>query len=123
MDPATERYVSLATWRKDGREVRTPVWMAADGDRLYVVSAGEAGKVKRLRANPRARLAACDVRGALHGDWVEAEGRVVTDPATITRAHRALRRKYGWQMWLLDFGAQLSGRARRRAWLELRLKP
>ncbi len=123
MDPATERYVSLATWRKDGREVRTPVWMAADGDRFYVVSAGEAGKVKRLRANPRARLAACDVRGALHGDWVEAEGRVVTDPATITRAHRALRRKYGWQMWLLDVGAQLSGRARRRAWLELRLKP
>ena len=27
-DLASERYVSLATFRKNGREVRTPVWIA-----------------------------------------------------------------------------------------------
>ncbi len=28
VDPATERYVSLAAYRRNGREVRTPVWLA-----------------------------------------------------------------------------------------------
>src|SRR5262245_32779271 len=64
-DPAVERYVNLATYRRNGAEVRTPVWIAGEGDRYYVFSAGEAGKVKRIRVTPRVRLAACDMRGEL----------------------------------------------------------
>lgn len=121
MDLAAEPYVSLATRRRDGREVRTPVWVAAASGRYYVVTAGESGKVKRLRADPRLRLAPCDVRGRVRGSWLEGQGRLLTDAAQIEAAHLALRRKYGWQMWLLDLGARLSGRHRRRAWLELEL--
>ena len=54
------RYVSLATFRRNGTEVATPVWFAAVDDKLYVVSAGDAGKVKRLRHSPRARVAPCE---------------------------------------------------------------
>ena len=43
------RYVSLATFRMSGVEVRTPVWFAAVGDKLYVFTAGQSGKAKRLR--------------------------------------------------------------------------
>jgi hypothetical protein len=121
MDLAATPYVSLATWRKDGREVRTPVWVAAAAGRYYVVTAGAAGKVKRLRANPRVRIAPCDARGRLRGEWVAGQGRILSDSTDIDRAHRALRSKYGWQMWLLDLGARLSGRDRKRAWLELEL--
>ena len=49
------RYVSLATFRTTGAEVRTPVWFAAVGGKLYVFTAGESGKVKRLRRSSRAR--------------------------------------------------------------------
>jgi uncharacterized protein len=119
---ASERYVSLATFRRDGREVRTPVWIAPDGDRLYVFSAGDAGKVKRVRASRRVRLAGCDARGRVHGEWVAGEGRVVGDePAALERGYGALRRKYGWQMWLGDLFSKLSGRYHRRALLELHL--
>ena len=38
------QYVSLATYRRDGREVRTPVWVAGDAGRLYVFSEAAAGK-------------------------------------------------------------------------------
>ena len=31
IDPATEQYVSLATFRRNGTEVRTPVWMDVKG--------------------------------------------------------------------------------------------
>ena len=47
------RYVCLATVRRNGVEVKTPVWFAAVGEKLYVFTAGEAGKVKRLRHSPR----------------------------------------------------------------------
>ncbi len=71
-DPAAEKYVSLATYRRNGVEVKTPVWIAEKGGLYYVFSAGDAGKVKRIRATPRVRLAACDVRGNLRSDWTEA---------------------------------------------------
>ena len=120
-EPATERYVSLATFRRDGREVRTPVWIAADGGRCYAFSEGDAGKVKRIRANGRARLAACNFRGTVSGEWLDGRGRIVTEPETIERAYAALRRKYGWQMRTADFFSSLSGRYAKRAILEIEL--
>lgn len=120
-DPAVERYVSLATYRRNGAEVRTPVWIAGEGDQLYVFSAGDAGKVKRIRATQRARLAACDVRGRLKSDWLEGTGRILSEPADIARAWQALRSKYGLPMRLGDFFARLSGRLRTRTYIEIRL--
>lgn len=118
-----ESYLSLATFRRDGREVRTPVWFARRGSRLYVFSEGDAGKVKRLRNGPRARVAACGVLGRVHGDWIEARGRIVSDPETEARGYEALHAKYGWQMAVGDFFADLTGRRARRALLELEPAP
>jgi uncharacterized protein len=108
------RYFNLATFRRNGQEVATPVWFAAADDSFYVFSAGDAGKVKRIRAGSRARIAACDVRGKLLGDWQDATARLVTDAGEIRRAYTALRKKYGISMLVLDFFAQLTGRYHRR---------
>ena len=116
-----ERYLNLATFRRTGAAVETPVWFATLGGKLYVFSARDAGKVKRLRNSPRARVAACDLRGRLRGDWLDASARIVTDSATIERAQAALRAKYGFQMCLTDFFSRLTGRIDRRAWLEIEL--
>ena len=118
-DPGLEAYVSLATFRRDGREVRTPIWIAGRGGRYFAFSEGGAGKVKRLRNNGRARLAPCNARGVVSGDWIDARGRILSEPAEIDEAHRALRAKYGWQMRLGDFFSKLAGRYDRRAFLEI----
>jgi PPOX class probable F420-dependent enzyme len=120
---AGARYLSLATYRRDGAEVRTPVWFAEDGGRLYLFTAGDSGKVKRLRHTPRVRVAPCGSRGGLRGPWLVARARLTDAPGAITRGHAALRAKYGWQMWLADVLAGISGRARRRAWIEIELTP
>ena len=112
------RYVSLATFRKSGAEVKTPVWFAAAGDKLYFFSAGNAGKVKRLRNSSRARIAPCDVRGTVKGDWRDTNARLVSDPALIERVYVAFREKYGWQMSLLNVGARLAGKFHKRAFIE-----
>lgn len=118
-DPATEQYVSLATYRRDGREVRTPVWLAECDTRYYLFTEGKAGKVKRIRANARARLAACDLRGRVKSDWLEARGRIVAQADLIERAYAALRQKYGWQMKIGDFFSKLTGRYDKRAIIEI----
>jgi PPOX class probable F420-dependent enzyme len=120
-DPAAEKYVSLVTYRRNGVEVKTPVWIAKVSRLYYVFSAGDAGKVKRIRATPRVRLAACDVRGNVRGPWIEAHARIVLDPTLIAEVRRALRRKYGVVMGLLDVMATLTGRIRRRAYIEIEL--
>jgi PPOX class probable F420-dependent enzyme len=116
------RYLSLATFRRDGSEVRTPVWFAAADGRLYVFTAGASGKVKRLRRSSRARVAPCDARGRVRGEWRDATARLVTEPASIERARAALRAKYGWRMRLLDLFSWLAGRIRHRAWIEIELQ-
>jgi PPOX class probable F420-dependent enzyme len=116
-----EPYLNLATFRRSGTAVETPVWFAAEAGRLYVFSEGDAGKVKRLRANPSIRVAACNVRGRVKGAWFDGRARRVDDPERIAAAYRALRRKYGWQMRVADFFSKLTGRFDRRAILELEI--
>jgi uncharacterized protein len=120
-DPAAEKYVSLATYRRNGVEVKTPVWIAMVAAHYYVFSAGDAGKVKRIRATSRVRLAACDVRGEVRGPWIEGYARIVSDPTLIAEVRRALRRKYGLLMRLIDILATMTGRIRRRAYIEIEL--
>ena len=111
----------LATFRRTGAEVRTPVWFAAADGKLYLFTAGESGKVKRLRHSSRARVAPSDMRGRVHGEWRDAAARIVTEPRVVERAHAALRAKYGWQVRLGDLFSRLTGRIRRRAWIEIEL--
>jgi hypothetical protein len=114
-----QRYMTLATFRRTGVEVRTPVWFAAMDGKIYLFTAGESGKVKRLRHSSRARVAPSDMRGRVRGVWWDVAARIVIEPRVIEQAHTALRAKYGWQMWLGDLSSRLTGRIQRRAWIEI----
>ena len=113
-----ERYLSLATFRRSGEEVRTPVWFAcapgSGGRSLWVYTNAKSGKVKRIRRDARARVAACDVRGRIHGEWLDARARLVELETAQRPAFDALLAKYGWQMRTLRLAAQLGGRWRDR---------
>jgi PPOX class probable F420-dependent enzyme len=114
-----ESYISLATRRRDGRLVETPVWFAVHDGRIYVFTESRAGKVKRLRNFPEIRIAPCNVRGKVHGAWIEGRGHRIEDPNRVAAGYDALRRKYGWQMKAADILSRLSGRIHGRAMLEL----
>ncbi len=120
---ADAEYFSLATFRKNGNAVPTPVWFAPAGDTFYVFSAADAGKVKRIRLTSRARVAACDMRGKLLGEWFDAKARLVSDADEIRDAYKALHRKYRLQMLIGDFFAKLFGRYDRRQLIAVTLAP
>jgi PPOX class probable F420-dependent enzyme len=120
---AKAKYLNLETFRKTGVGVRTPVWFAHDqrpgsgsgGDStdgasiFYVYAAPDSGKVKRVRNNPRVRVAPCDMRGGLRGAWVDAQARICAGDEAA-HGQELLRRKYGWLKIVGDFFSRLRGR-------------
>ena len=94
---AAAKYVSLESYRKSGAPVRTPVWITADQGKLYCWTLTDTGKVKRIRANSAVRLAKCDARGKLKGEWVAARAKILDSPAALNAQLRRLRAKYGWK--------------------------
>ncbi len=116
---ADETYVSLETFKRDGTGVKTPVWVAPLEGNMVIFTDGTSYKVKRVRRNPKARVASCDVRGGSLGPWSDAACTVIADPDREARAYEALREKYGFQMRLVDFFSWLGGRIDRRAILEV----
>lgn len=114
-----ERYLSLATFKRNGDAVETPVWFAEGNGRLWVFTEAGSWKVKRLRNDDRIRVAACNARGRVHGEWADGTGRRVDDEAIVDAAYGFLLAKYGWQMQLTNFFSRLFGRIEGRAILEL----
>src|SRR6188508_1507953 len=96
------QYVSLRSWKRDGKPVDTPVWCAPLDGKLVVFTLRESYKVKRVQRNPAVALAKCDVRGKLLGSFIDGTCRVVEDRAEEKRAYAALTRKYGWKMRIGD---------------------
>jgi len=106
---ANQRYLSLKTYRKTGEPVATPVWFAEENGTLYIYSLANAGKVKRIRNNPKVRMVPCDVRGKPKGEWVEAKARIA-DERAATLAHRLLDKRYGWMKRIADVFSKLTQR-------------
>jgi uncharacterized protein len=107
-----ERYhfINITTFRKSGTPVVTTVWFAAVGGKIYVTTARDSGKVKRIRNNPELIIAPSTRLGWPIGFDMAARARVLT-PAEQAPAQRALRAKYGWQMRLYELIERLPGHA------------
>jgi PPOX class probable F420-dependent enzyme len=88
-----QKYLSLATFRKSGDAVLTPVWFGEQDDKLYVMTRNDSGKYKRMRNNPRVRIAPCTVRGKVTGPGFAAAARILP-PEDWPGARKTLQRKY-----------------------------
>ena len=114
---AGHKYLNLETFKKNGAGVKTPVWFAADPSssldssdaKLYVYTIGVSGKVKRIRNNPRVKIAPCDMRGKVLGEWVDARAEIVTGKEDA-RGVQLLNNKYFPWKQLLDFFAKFRKR-------------
>lgn len=106
------KYLNLESFRKNGQGVRTPVWFAGEPvegvpEKLYVYSTADSGKAKRIRNGGRARVAPCDVRGNVQGDWIEARAEIITG-ADAEHGMQLLNKKYMPWKQLLDFFSMFS---------------
>ena len=118
-----EKYVNLSTQKKDGSLVNTPVWFAQDGDKndFYIFSAGEAGKVKRIRNFSSVKVAICDARGNLQGKWISAQAELIDEEDSKIRAYRQLHKKYGLTIKVFDFFSKLFGKYKQRQVIKFKI--
>ena len=114
-------YVLLSTRRKNGAWVETPVWFAGTPLAFYVFSAGDAGKVKRLRNFSEVNVAPCSATGKLRGEWLSASATLIDEEEDCARAYDALYAKYGWQMRLTDWLSRIGGRYGQRQLIRIAL--
>ena len=116
---ARHKYLNLETFKKNGQGVKTPVWFAQDPAtkldlneaKLYVYTIGVSGKVKRIRNNPQVRVAPCDMRGSVKGEWVPARAEILTG-AEARHGMQLLNKKYVPWKQLLDFFSMFRHRER-----------
>lgn len=88
-----QKYISLATFRKNGAKIATPVWFGEDSAQIYVMTRSDMGKTKRIRNNPQVTVAPCTIRGKVTGLEVAASARILPPPEHA-RARQAINRKY-----------------------------
>jgi PPOX class probable F420-dependent enzyme len=88
------RYCLLTTFRKSGEPIPTPVWFGLADGTVYLRTEAAVGKVKRIRSNPRVRIAPCTLRGKPLGPPAEGRARVLA-PDESERAERAIAANYG----------------------------
>ena len=96
-------YLTLETFRKSGKGVKTPMWFVFIGEKVYMTTRGQSGKVKRIRNNPEVKLAHSSSNGRILGPIHDGQARIVEDPKLSQRATEALNKKYGLKKKLIDF--------------------
>ena len=104
-----QNYLNIATFRRNGQGVRTPVWFVEDGGEIFIRTGANSGKVKRIRNNPDVQLAPCKADGTVIGKWIPAKGREIADPETDKLVDQLLGKKYGIQKNLFAWMSRLRG--------------
>jgi PPOX class probable F420-dependent enzyme len=110
---ANAKYFSLETFRKTGAGVSTAVWFAESPSSqaratYYVYTLPDSGKVKRIRNNAAVRIAPCNMKGTVSGEWVDARARICVDEESAT-GQALLNDKYPMKR-IGDFFSRMRGR-------------
>jgi PPOX class probable F420-dependent enzyme len=119
---AKSQYILLTTFTKDGRPKPVPIWIAADGDRLLVITEGKSWKVKRIRNTPRVTLATCTMRGRPTSEAVEGTAAIL-DNSQTGAVYDAIGRRYGVVGKVFNFFSKLRGGMENNVGLELKVSP
>jgi PPOX class probable F420-dependent enzyme len=119
-DLAKAQYILLTTFTKDGRPKPVPLWAAADGDRLLVITQESSWKVKRIRNTPRVTLAICDMRGRPKSEAVEGTAAIL-DKSQTAAVYDAIGKRYGIVGKVFNLFSKLRGGMENNVGLELRV--
>ena len=88
-----QKYMSLASFARMAPRLHSESGLARKDDKLYVMTRSDSGKYKRIRNNPRIRIAPCTMRGKITGPEFAANARILP-PEDWPWASKTIKRKY-----------------------------
>ncbi len=98
----SEKCISLETYRKNNLPVRTAVWFVIKDDLIYVVTRDQTGKVKRLRNNQQVKIATCNFKGKVKGQWISGTAKILAEEE-IKGIVKLRNKKYGFMAKVAKF--------------------
>jgi uncharacterized protein len=101
-------FIALTTYRKNGTSVMTPVWFVQRDGKLFIWTAKDSGKVKRLKNNPCVQLGPSNHSGKLLGAVQVGLAHFVLR-ANYPVLDKAFKAKYGWQVKLFSLIWKIQG--------------
>ena len=76
-DLKNEGTISLTTYYTNGKGVATPVGYSKRDNKIFVNTRALSYKIKRLRKNPKARIALCNMRGKVKSPFIDVQVRIL----------------------------------------------
>ncbi len=104
----SKKCISLETYRKNNLPVRTAVWFVIKDDLIYVVTRDQTGKAKRLRNNQQVKIATCNFKGKVSGEWVSGTAKILTEEQT-KEVVKWRDKKYGFMAKIAKFLSKSKG--------------
>lgn len=101
-------FIALTTYRKNGTPVMTPVWFVQQEGKLFVWTAADSGKAKRLKHNPCVQFGPSTHSGKLLGAIQKGRAHFVKQKEYPT-LEKAFKDKYGWQVNLFSLLWKIQG--------------
>lgn len=101
-------FIALTTYRKNGAPVMTPVWFVKQDGKLFIWTAIDSGKAKRLKRNPCVQLGPSNHSGKLLGAVESGQAHFVSQ-AKYPALDTAFKAKYGWQVTLFSLIWKIQG--------------
>jgi len=98
----SEKCISLETYRKNNESVHTPVWFVIKDDLIYVVTRDQTGKAKRLRNNLQVKIATCNFKGKVKGQWISGTAKILAEEET-KEVVKWRNKKYGFMAKIAKF--------------------
>ena len=93
LDFANDEYINLITYRKDGTQVPTPVWLASLDNSLVVTTSLNAGKVKRVRANGKASIYKTNQSGSKKlSEEIDVKALIIEDENEKQRGIKSIQK-------------------------------
>jgi uncharacterized protein len=89
-----KRLCAVATYKRDGSAVVTPVWFGLSGDHIYFRAEKVSGKAKRLARNGRVLVAPCTQRGRPLGPPFSGEARIL-EGSDAQHAEKVIQANFG----------------------------
>jgi len=104
----SKKCISLETYRKNNQAVRTPVWFVIKNDLIYVVTRDQTGKAKRLRNNQQVKIATCNFKGKVKGQWISGTAKILAEDET-KEVVKWRNKKYGFMAKIAKFLSKSKG--------------
>lgn len=75
---------------------------------IYVVTRDQTGKVKRLKNNQQVKIATCNIKGKVSGEWASGTANFLTEQET-QEAVKWRDKKYGFMAKIAKFLSKSKG--------------